>query len=145
MESMASQGLFSHTCNTLILSTLYASAECPTYRELSRILCSWDITDAICEWGDKELWHPTALSSSAYALASLPHQTSPTKLKFRSEIVQNFKRQQQSMGPFWVWGPVWLHRSYAQEDSPGGEADANHNLFNHCYNDVHLSFIPNFY
>ena len=41
-----------------------------------------------------------------------------------------------------MWGPVWLHRSHAHEDSTRDEADASHNLFNHSYNDVHLSLIP---
>lgn len=60
----------------------------PVYHGPTRILCSWAITNAICERDGKEWWHLIVPVTSAHTFASLPHHTSRTKPRFKSKIVE---------------------------------------------------------
>lgn len=86
------------------------------------IPCSQNIINATCKWGSKK-WG-THISHEIPLLIHIPHCLTEIH-KFKDIITKILRQRQevieQSMGPFWVQGPMWLYRLHCHEVSPDSE------------------------
>ena len=87
------------------------------------ILCSWYIVNVICEQDHKEQYiHMLPICSLLtvvlHCSIRFPLETTSSKIKLLRTSRQWQHSIKPSARPFWLWGPVWLHRLYTHEVGP---------------------------